>query len=381
MKIYIENVSFGDEFISLKSNWFWILQFKITNPNDTNHSKISFQVEKFHTGLALIYLESIETATGNGNENDQNGISFRREKFRQHILQSTCVQFSYLLSRLESSSAGADLHYEKAILYGKVSIYLFSGWIIYFDFQSAISNQKFCKLHDCGLALPSHFGIIRRQCKNVKPEWHAQFLINCFFSRVSFSVMIFFVDEVVGTYMFDTWNLRFATKSFVSCTVIYKYFHPVFGIFIVLFFNKIPRNQWHFNLQICIHFLFFILFFQIWMYVCTLYNFHENYSGFVVSGLGVWSDEQITCFVFILFFQMKEHEKALRIFVHNIGDFAEAEQYCNQITLGTIHILRTHFKVRWGFKKSQFLYKLRFGLSKRGRVNNWQFLLYVYYFA
>ena len=30
---------------------------------------------------------------------------------------------------------------------------------------------------------------------------------------------------------------------------------------------------------------------------------------------------------------MKEHEKALRIFVHNIGDFAEAEQYCNQITL------------------------------------------------
>ena len=124
MKIYIENVSFGDEFISLKSNWFWILQFKITNPNDTNHSKISFQVEKFHTGLALIYLESIETATGNGNENDQNGISFRREKFRQHILQSTCVQFSYLLSRLESSSAGADLHYEKAILYGKVSIYI-----------------------------------------------------------------------------------------------------------------------------------------------------------------------------------------------------------------------------------------------------------------
>ena len=72
----------------------------------------------------MIYLESIETATGKGNENDQNGISFRREKFRQHILQSTCVQFSYLLSRLESSSAGADLHYEKAILYGKVSTYI-----------------------------------------------------------------------------------------------------------------------------------------------------------------------------------------------------------------------------------------------------------------
>ena len=37
--------------------------------------------------------------------------------------------------------------------------------------------------------------------------------------------------------------------------------------------------------------------------------------------------------VLFYFFQMKEHEKALRIFVHNIGDFAEAEQYCNQITL------------------------------------------------
>ena len=36
---------------------------------------------------------------------------------------------------------------------------------------------------------------------------------------------------------------------------------------------------------------------------------------------------------YFYFFQMKEHEKALRIFVHNIGDFAEAEQYCNQITL------------------------------------------------
>ena len=73
----------------------------------------------------MIYLESIETSTGKGND-DQNGISFRRENFRQHILQSTCVQFSYLLSRLENSSAGADMHYEKAILYGKVSLQLFN---------------------------------------------------------------------------------------------------------------------------------------------------------------------------------------------------------------------------------------------------------------
>ena len=41
-----------------------------------------------------------------------------------------------------------------------------------------------------------------------------------------------------------------------------------------------------------------------------------------------------TFYILLLFsIQMKEHEKALRIFVHNIGDFAEAEQYCNQITL------------------------------------------------
>ena len=45
--------------------------------------------------------------------------------------------------------------------------------------------------------------------------------------------------------------------------------------------------------------------------------------------------QQSLLFIFYCFFsiQMKEHEKALRIFVHNIGDFAEAEQYCNQITL------------------------------------------------
>lgn len=31
---------------------------------------------------------------------------------------------------------------------------------------------------------------------------------------------------------------------------------------------------------------------------------------------------------------MKEHEKALRIFVQDIGDFSEAEEYCNQMTFG-----------------------------------------------
>ena len=76
----------------------------------------SFQVENFHTSLALMYLEFIEKE---GTANIIDSSTTFREKFRKHILQSTSVQFSYLLSRLEASSA-ADLHYEKAIIYGKV---------------------------------------------------------------------------------------------------------------------------------------------------------------------------------------------------------------------------------------------------------------------
>ena len=55
-------------------------------------------------------------------EDNEPGEEFRR-KFRQHILRSQKVQFAYLLSRLESSTAtGKNLHYEKAILYGKVML-------------------------------------------------------------------------------------------------------------------------------------------------------------------------------------------------------------------------------------------------------------------
>lgn len=55
-------------------------------------------------------------------EDNEAGEEFRR-KFRQHILRSQKVQFAYLLSRLESSTAtGKNLHYEKAILYGKVML-------------------------------------------------------------------------------------------------------------------------------------------------------------------------------------------------------------------------------------------------------------------
>lgn len=64
-------------------------------------------MERFHTGLALMYLASMEKDPENF-----------REAFRSHILQSTAVDFNYVLSRLEA--VALDLHYEKAILYGKV---------------------------------------------------------------------------------------------------------------------------------------------------------------------------------------------------------------------------------------------------------------------
>ena len=76
----------------------------------------SFQVEKFHTDLALMYLELVLK------EDSHEELGEFRRKFRQHILRSQKVQFSYLLSRLESSPTGKNLHYEKAILYGKVML-------------------------------------------------------------------------------------------------------------------------------------------------------------------------------------------------------------------------------------------------------------------
>ena len=79
-------------------------------------------MEKFNTDLALMYLELILKEDNGDNEEENEPGDFRR-KFRQHILRSQKVQFAYLLSRLESSTAtGKNLHYEKAILYGKVML-------------------------------------------------------------------------------------------------------------------------------------------------------------------------------------------------------------------------------------------------------------------
>ena len=47
-----------------------------------------------------------------------------RGAFRNHILHSTAVDFNFVLSRLEAFSS-LDLHYEKAILYGKVCCWEF----------------------------------------------------------------------------------------------------------------------------------------------------------------------------------------------------------------------------------------------------------------
>ena len=36
--------------------------------------------------------------------------------------------------------------------------------------------------------------------------------------------------------------------------------------------------------------------------------------------------------ILILFLQMREHEKALRILLHQLNDFSSAEDYCNQMS-------------------------------------------------
>ena len=70
----------------------------------------SFQVETFHTELALTYLEKLSSQ-------DSNFL----EPFRNHLLHSDQIQFKYLLPKVEASPASNNLLHEKAILYGKVS--------------------------------------------------------------------------------------------------------------------------------------------------------------------------------------------------------------------------------------------------------------------
>ena len=65
--------------------------------------------------MALIYLEHVSKN------------KTHLEEFRNHLLQSDYIQFQYLLSRIEASSASNDLLHEKAILYGKVRNFAVRG--------------------------------------------------------------------------------------------------------------------------------------------------------------------------------------------------------------------------------------------------------------
>ena len=75
-------------------------------------------IEKYHTQLAMTYLEIIMKPSA---DDDDNNNQHQRSKFRDFIISSTHIRPTFLLSRLESS----DLHQEKAILYGKVKKNIF----------------------------------------------------------------------------------------------------------------------------------------------------------------------------------------------------------------------------------------------------------------
>jgi hypothetical protein len=78
---------------------------------------IVFQVEKFHTHLAILYLEDILKKRKEGNEE---AVTEAREKLR-HLLQ---VSNLYRVQLLLGKMSDADLHQEVAVLYGKVNIML-----------------------------------------------------------------------------------------------------------------------------------------------------------------------------------------------------------------------------------------------------------------
>jgi len=77
-----------------------------------------FQAEKFHTHLAILYLEEILKKQKEGNEE---AVVEARTKLR-HLLQ---VSSLYRVQLLLGKMSDADLHQEVAILYGKVNIMLF----------------------------------------------------------------------------------------------------------------------------------------------------------------------------------------------------------------------------------------------------------------
>lgn len=74
-----------------------------------------FQAEKFHTHLAVLYLEDILKKRKEGNEE---AVMEVRTKLR-HLLQvSSLYRVQLLLGKMND----ADLHEETAILYGKVNL-------------------------------------------------------------------------------------------------------------------------------------------------------------------------------------------------------------------------------------------------------------------
>lgn len=74
-----------------------------------------FQAEKFHTHLAVLYLEDILKKRKEGNEE---AVMEVRTKLR-HLLQvSSLYRVQLLLGKMND----ADLHEEAAILYGKVNL-------------------------------------------------------------------------------------------------------------------------------------------------------------------------------------------------------------------------------------------------------------------
>lgn len=74
-----------------------------------------FQAEKFHTHLAILYLEDILKKQKEGNKE---AVMEVRTKLR-HLLQvSSLYRVQLLLGKMND----ADLHQEAAILYGKVDL-------------------------------------------------------------------------------------------------------------------------------------------------------------------------------------------------------------------------------------------------------------------
>ena len=90
------------------------------------------ELETFHTELAIMYLERIPDD------------SEFQEKFRQLILQSSVINFKYLLSRVEASPMSKELLHEKAILYGKMKEHEKALRILVHHLNDFASAEEYC---------------------------------------------------------------------------------------------------------------------------------------------------------------------------------------------------------------------------------------------